>query len=136
MKLPAGRGDPMFAAAFAPGAEPVSDRHVIRCPHSKPNHPWTNGHPSRQNWLCQIACRAAVERMNRTIREATVKRFHYDSHDHLRGHLADFMAAYNFARRFKTLGGLAPYEYICKICTSEPDRFTVDPIHQMPGLNT
>jgi hypothetical protein len=44
--------------------------------------------------------------------------------------------AYNFARRLKTLGGLTPYEYICKIWTSEPDRFILDPIHQMPGLNT
>ncbi|MEN2749804.1 integrase core domain-containing protein, partial [Sphingomonas sp. T9W2] len=88
---------------------------------TKPNHPWTNGQ---------------VERMNRTIKEATVKRFHYESHDQLRMHLADFMAAYNFARRLKTLSGLTPYEYIAKIWTSEPDRFIVDPIHQMPGLNT
>ncbi len=51
-------------------------------------------------------------------------------------HLADFMDAYNFARRLKTLGGLTPYEHISKIWTSEPDRFIVDPIHQMPGLNT
>ena len=34
-----------------------------------------------------------VERMNRTIKDATVKRFHYDSHDQLRTHLTDFMAA-------------------------------------------
>ena len=88
---------------------------------TKPNHPWTNGQ---------------VERMNRTIKDATVKRFHYDDHDQLRTHLADFMAAYNFARRLKTLGGLTPYEYICKIWTSEPDRFILNPIHQMPGLNT
>ena len=88
---------------------------------TKPNHPWTNGQ---------------VERMNRTIKDATVKRFHYDDHDQLRTHLSDFMAAYNFARRLKTLGGLTPYEYICKIWTSEPDRFILNPIHQMPGLNT
>jgi hypothetical protein len=85
------------------------------------NHPWTNGQ---------------VERMNQTIKEATVKRFHYESHDQLRTHLADFMAAYNFARRLKTLSGLTPYEYIAKIWTSEPDRFIVNPIHQMPVLNT
>ncbi len=54
----------------------------------------------------------------------------------LRTHLADFMAAYNFARRLKTINGLTPYEYICKIWTSEPDRFILDPIHQMPGLNS
>ena len=51
-------------------------------------------------------------------------------------HFADFMAAYNFTRRLKTLSGLTPYEYIAKIWTAEPDRFIVDPIHQMPGLNT
>ncbi len=74
--------------------------------------------------------------MNRTIKDATIKRFLYDSHDQLRTHLADNMAAYNFARRLKTLSGLIPYEYIVRIWTSEPDRLTVDPIHQMQGLNT
>lgn len=76
-----------------------------------------------------------VERMNRTTKDATVKRYHYESHDQLRSHLADSLDAYNYARRLKTLSGLTPYEYICKIWTSEPDRFIVDPIHQMPGLN-
>ncbi len=46
--------------------------------------------------------------MSRTIKDATVKRIHYDSHDQLRQHLADFVAAYNFGRRFKTLRGLTP----------------------------
>jgi hypothetical protein len=77
-----------------------------------------------------------VERRNPTIKDATVKRFHYETHDQLRIHLADFLAACNFARRLKTLNGLTPYEYICKIWTSEPHRFIIDPIHQMPGLNT
>ena len=87
---------------------------------TKPNHPWTNGQ---------------VERMNRTIKDATVKRYHYDSHDQLRTHLRDFLDAYNFARRLKTLRGLTPYEYICKIWTSEPDRFILNPINKMPGSN-
>ena len=88
---------------------------------TKPNHPWTNGQ---------------VERMNRTIKDATVKRYHYESHDQLRSHLSDFLDAYNFARCLKTLSGLTPSEYICKIWTSETDRFILKPIHQMPGLNT
>lgn len=54
----------------------------------------------------------------------------------LQTHLADFLAAYSLARRLKTLSGLTPYEYICEIWTSEPDRFILDPIHQMPGPNT
>jgi len=28
------------------------------------------------------------------------------------------------------------YEYICECWTKEPERFRLDPIHQMPGLNT
>lgn len=46
--------------------------------------------------------------MNRTIKDATVRRFHYDSHEQLRTDLAGLLAAYNFARRLKTLGGLTP----------------------------
>ena len=74
--------------------------------------------------------------MTRTIKDATVKRFRYDSHDQLRTHLADFLAAYNFARPLTTLGGLTPHEYISKIWTSEPDRFILNPIHHLPGLNS
>ena len=76
-----------------------------------------------------------VERMNRTLKDATVKRYHYDNHDQLRRHLADFVAAYNFGRRLKTLAGLTPYEAICRAWTKEPNRFTSDPTHQIPGPN-
>ena len=55
--------------------------------------------------------------MNRTIKDATVKRYHYDSHEQLRRHLQLFIDAYNHARRLKTLHGLTPYEYIAKIWT-------------------
>ena len=74
--------------------------------------------------------------MNRTFKDAIVKRYNYDKHEQLRIHLEYFIAAYNFARRLKTLKGLTPYAYICKIWTSEPERFIVNPVHQMPGLNT
>jgi hypothetical protein len=35
----------------------------------------------------------------------------------------------------KALSGLTPYEFVCKRWTSKPDRFILDPIHQMPGPN-
>ncbi len=87
----------------------------------KPNHPWPNGR---------------VKRKNRTIKNAAAKHFHYDGHDHLRIHPRNFMAAYNSARWLKTLGGPTPYEYICKIWTWKPDQFILDPIGQMPELNS
>ncbi len=34
-----------------------------------------------------------------------------------------------------TLKGLTPYEFIVKAWTKEPERFTLNPLQQMPGLN-
>jgi len=68
--------------------------------------------------------------------EAIIVSFRKHTHDQLKAHLTDFLRAYNFARRLKTLKGLTPYEYLCKLWTQTPDRFTLNPIHQMPGLNT
>lgn len=107
--------------AFTHIFDRVCAEHEIEHRLTKPYHPWTNGQ---------------VEKMNRTIKDAAVKRFHYDSHEQLQSHLGDFVNAYNFARRLKTLRGLTPYEFICKAWTDEPNRFRINPIHQMTGLNT
>ena len=73
--------------------------------------------------------------MNRSLKEATVRRYHYDSHRQLEHHLAAFLDAYNFAKRLKTLRGLTPYEAICKAWADEPDCFKYDPTHLTSGLN-
>ena len=111
------RKEPFWAHAFVAACARNNIDHRL----TKPRHPWTNGQ---------------VERMNRTIKDATVKRFYYETHDELRSHLADFVSAYNFAKRLKTLKGLTPYEYICRAWTKEPERFNLNPLQQMPGLNT
>jgi transposase InsO family protein len=103
-----------FRPPFAPALVDIDHRLT------KPKHPWTNDQ---------------VERMNRTIKDATVQRFHYETHDELRSRLADFVSAYNFARRLRPRRGLTPYEFICKAWTKEPARFTLYPLQQMPGLN-
>jgi hypothetical protein len=59
--------------------------------------------------------------MNRTIKDAIVRRFRHQAHDPLRSHLADFAQAYNFAKRLKTLKGLTPYEFICKAWQTQPE---------------
>ena len=58
---------------------------------TKVRHPWANGQ---------------VERINRTTKEATVKRYHHDTHRQFETHLRDFIAAYNYVRRLKTMRGL------------------------------
>jgi len=97
------------------------EKHGIEHRCTKPRHPWTNGQ---------------VERMNRTIKDATVKKYYYQSHDELKTHLHTFLMAYNFAKRLKTLKGLTPYEYVCKIWTKEPERFRINPLHHIVGLNS
>jgi IS30 family transposase len=101
--------------------DPICHEHGIEHRLTKPNHPWTNGQ---------------VERMNRTIKDATVKRYHYGSHDELRRHLQLFIDAHNYGRRLKTLRGLTPYEYIGRLWTEDPARFKIDPYRHTAGLNT
>jgi transposase InsO family protein len=107
---------PFRAHAFEYACAPADIDHRL----TKPKHPWTNGQ---------------VERMNRTIKDATVKRVFYETHSQLQSHLSDFVTAYNFAKRLKTLKGLTPYEFICNAWTKQPKTFTLNPLHQMPGLN-
>ncbi len=98
----------------------VCDEHGIEHRLTKVNHPWTNGQ---------------VERMNRTLKDATVKRHHYENHDELRTHLQLFLNAYNHARRLKALRGLTPCEFTCRAWTQEPKRFSLNPSHHTPRLN-
>ncbi|WP_395781359.1 IS481 family transposase [Aquidulcibacter sp.] len=108
-------------SAFEHIFDRVCDENDIEHRLTKIKHPWTNGQ---------------VERMNRTIKEATVKRYHYDSHVQFKAHLQDFVDAYNYGRRLKTLKGLTPYEFVCKCWTNEPERFNFNPHHQKLGSNT
>jgi transposase InsO family protein len=107
---------PFLCHAFEGACADLDVEHRL----TKLRHPWTNGR---------------VERMNRTIKQATVKRHHYETHNQMRQHRSDFVAAYNFDRRWKTLRGLTPYEAICKAWTDDPSRFISNPHHQSRGPN-
>ena len=74
--------------------------------------------------------------MNRTVKEATVRRYHYDTHNGLRARLSTFLEAYNFARRLKMIRGLMPFEFISHQWRSEPHRFRLHPDHLIPGPNS
>ena len=86
-----------------------------------PAHPWTNGQ---------------VERMNKTIKEATVHRYYYDSQTSLQEHLQAFINAYNFAKRLKSLSGLTPWEFMVKVRKSNLKSFKMKLNPYNLGLNT
>jgi len=88
---------------------------------TKPAHPWTNG---------------PVERLNRTLKEATVLRYHDQTTEQLNEPLQAFLLAYHHAKRLKTLRGLTPHEFVCAQHQQNPAIFTQDPTHHTLGLYT
>lgn len=83
-------------------------------------HPWTNGQ---------------VERMNRSLKQATVKTYHYDTVDQFKEHLYHFINAYNYAKKLKTLRFMTPYEMILNEYKTKPLLFHSNPSLYLLGLN-
>jgi len=72
----------------------------------------------------------------RTVKEATIKSFHYSGFDALEAHARAFVTAYNFAKHLKALRWRASFKTICDAWTRTPDRFKNDPHHLIPGLHS
>jgi transposase-like protein len=95
--------------------------HGIEHRLTKFRHPWTNGQ---------------AERMNRTIKDYTIKKYYYDTIKQLAEHLHDFLMAYNFSKKLKSLKFLTPYEKIVKTWDENKSLFKSNPYHYLMGLNT
>lgn len=74
--------------------------------------------------------------MNRTLKDATVKPRHFETHDQLKWHLHTFLMASGLARRLKTPRGLTPQEYISQQWQKNQERFHQNPHHHTVGPNT
>lgn len=72
--------------------------------------------------------------MNRTLKEATVKRYHYADTAEFDAHLHAFLRAYNHAKRLKKLRGKTPHEFVCAEYAKNPGIFIRDPTHELTGL--
>ena len=99
----------------------VCDEHGVEHRLTKPYHPWTNGQ---------------AERMNRTVKDATTKAFHYETSDALRAHVLAFVTAHNFAKHLKALRWRTPFQTILDAYKANPSPFKVNPHHLMPGPYT
>jgi transposase InsO family protein len=121
--LPKNRGRyPEIEAVFGGHVfDRVCDEHGIEHRLTKPYHPWTNGQ---------------AERMNRTVKDATVKAFHYPDLDALRAHVVAFVAAYNFAKHLKALRWRTPFQAVCDAWRTDPSPFKINPRHLIPGPHT
>jgi hypothetical protein len=58
--------------------------------------------------------------MNRTVKDATVKVYHYDDLVSLNAHVLTFVTAYNFAKPLNALRWRTPYQVICDAWTKTP----------------
>jgi hypothetical protein len=78
--------------------------------------------------------------MNRTIKDATTKAFHYPNLEALKAHVLAFVTAYNtaynFAKHLKALRWRTPFEAIRDAWAKHLDIFRVNPHHLIPGPNT
>ena len=96
----------------------VCHEHGIEHKLTKPYHPWTNGQ---------------AERMNRTVKAATIKAFHYSDLGSLKGHAFAFVSAYNFAKHLRAIRWKAPSEAVCHAWTTSPEISKLNPRCLIPG---
>ncbi|MBF0273827.1 MAG: IS481 family transposase [Nitrospinae bacterium] len=77
-----------------------------------------------------------VERMNQTIKNATIKMFEYETVEQFKLNLEDFLNWYNMAKKLKALKRKAPYDFIIEQYKLNPKIFNKKPEHHCVGLNT
>ena len=118
--LPKNRGrHPEIEAIFGGHIfDRVCREHGITHKLTEPYYPWTNGQ---------------AERMNRIVKDATVKVFHYPDLGALRAHVLAFATAYNFAKHLERLRWRTLFQAVRDAWKTDLSAFKIDPRHLIPG---
>ena len=97
----------------SPFARACREAGIAHCLAAAPD-PWT---------------RSAGSRMGDMLQDVT-----FTSEAYLVSLLRQFVHAYNYRRRLKTLRGKTPHEFLCKAWFERPGHFLRDPHHELLGL--
>ncbi len=76
-----------------------------------------------------------VERMNKTIKDATIKMFQYENIMQFKLNLYDFLNFYNCSKKLKALKQKTPLEFLKEKFKIKPKLFKKNPDHFCVGLN-
>lgn len=79
---------------------------------TKVRHPWTNG---------------LVERVNKTIKDATVKRYTYLNYDQMNASIRSYEQIYNFTRKHSAINRKTPYQSMLEWYHKDHTLFKFDP---------
>lgn len=77
-----------------------------------------------------------VERMNKTLKDATIKMFHYDTVEQFKVNLHDFLNYYNCSKKLRAIGRMCPYDFLKEKYRMNPKLFTKNLDHHCMGLDT
>jgi transposase-like protein len=89
----------------------VCNEQKIKHKTTKFAHPWTNGQ---------------VEIFNKTIKNATTKKYFYTTFAQFETHLVLFLQAYNFGKRLRSLKYLTPFQKLVDYYKNDKRLFNVD----------
>jgi len=103
-------------------------KFVLRCAFHGIKHKTTAPYTPQTN--------GQVERFNRTLKEATIQKYHYDNISQAVTHLDDFIIAYNVGKKLSALKRKTPMQFISNKFNENPTLFNINPHHLLLGLNT
>jgi transposase-like protein len=87
------------------------------------------GYACHQRGIRHLLRSYRVTTFGEHVRHREVQSFQFRTRAEARQRAQTFLAAYRFGRRLKSLGGMTPYAFLCKLWSQNPQRFWANPYH-------